>query len=88
MCFEANSHLCGCYVGMGAGLPKYNTINLEDLSIFSAEEEVTLEKLESFGLLNLSGRNSKLPLKVKYHNVHAVLCSATHSCQSVAVLSR
>ena len=54
-------YLCA---GMGAGLPKYNTINLGDLSLFKEGEVVTIEALEEKRFFNLSGRETKLPLKV------------------------
>ena len=49
---------------MSAGVPKYNIINLGDLSLFSQGEEVSLETLEEKNLLNVSGKEAKLPLKV------------------------
>jgi ribosomal protein L15 len=53
--------------GMSAGLPKYVTVNLDDLSEhFEAGQEVSLEALKAKGLLNTSGREDKLPLKVRY----------------------
>lgn len=56
--------LRGIAGGMGAGLPKYVVINLDDLEkYFNASEEVTLEKVKE-KILNVSGRESKLPLKV------------------------
>lgn len=57
--------LRGIAGGMGAGLPKYITVNLDDLTKhFTAGEEVSLEALKTKGLLNTSGREDKLPLKV------------------------
>ena len=50
---------------MGAGLPKFATINLGVLGMhYHAGEEVTLESLRQKRLLNVSGREAKLPLKV------------------------
>lgn len=50
---------------MSAGLPKYITVNLSTLSKkFSDGEEVSLESLTQKRMLNLSGREAKLPLKV------------------------
>ena len=50
---------------MGAGLPKFATINLGVLGMhYQAGEEVTLESLRQKRLLNVSGREAKLPLKV------------------------
>ena len=50
---------------MGAGLPKYVTINLGQLSKFSEGEEVTLQSLEQKRIFSLSGREDTLPLKVR-----------------------
>ena len=50
---------------MGAGLPKFNIVNLDDLSGFAADEVVTLEALEEKRILNPSGREARLPLKVE-----------------------
>jgi hypothetical protein len=52
--------------GMGAGLPKYVPVNLEDIEAagFKDGEEVSLESLKSKGLINPSGRERRLPLKV------------------------
>ena len=50
---------------MSAGLPKYITVNLSTLSKkFTDGEEVSLESLTQKRMLNLSGREAKLPLKV------------------------
>lgn len=51
---------------MHAGLPKYIPINLKDIagSGFKEGEEVSLETLKQKGLINPSGREKKLPLKV------------------------
>jgi large subunit ribosomal protein L15 len=56
--------LRGIAGGMGAGLPDYVTVNLRDLKLFAEGEEVTLESLQEKRILNLSGRETKLPLKV------------------------
>merc|ERR1712046_308501 len=51
--------------GMGAGLPTFVVVNLDDLEQgFSAEEVVTLETLASKRILNCTGADRKLPLKV------------------------
>jgi large subunit ribosomal protein L15 len=51
---------------MGAGLPKYNVINLADLEKhFEAGSTVDLAAIEQKNILNISGRESKLPLKVR-----------------------
>ena len=50
---------------MSAGLPKYITVNLSTLGQkFTDGEEVSLESLTQKRMLNLSGREAKLPLKV------------------------
>jgi hypothetical protein len=52
--------------GMAAGLPKYVVVNLSDLEkSFEAGETVNLEAVKAKGLLNISGRDSQLPLKVR-----------------------
>jgi large subunit ribosomal protein L15 len=56
--------LRGIAGGMSAGLPDYVTINLSDLKNFVEGEEVSLESLQERRILNLSGRSTKLPLKV------------------------
>ena len=56
--------LKGIAGGMGAGVPDYVTVNLRDLKSFSEGEEVSLQSLQEKGLLNLSGRDARLPLKV------------------------
>lgn len=49
---------------MGAGLPDFVVVNLYDLERhFAANEEVTLEAIKS-KVMNISGRECKLPLKV------------------------
>lgn len=51
---------------MSAGLPKYIPVNLKDLEEagFQEGEEVSLESLKNRGLINPSGRERRLPLKV------------------------
>lgn len=51
---------------MRAGLPKYVPVNLKDIEAagFQEGEEVSLESLKTKGLINPSGRERKLPLKV------------------------
>lgn len=59
------------HAGMSAGLPKYITVNLSTLSKkFSDGEEVSLESLTQKRMLNLSGREAKLPLKVLLKLLH------------------
>ena len=59
---------------MRAGLPKYVPVNLKDIETagFEDGDEVSLETLKQKGLINPSGRERKLPLKVC---VSKLLCS-------------
>ncbi|XP_024362970.1 large ribosomal subunit protein uL15c [Physcomitrium patens] len=57
--------LRGIAGGMGAGLPKYVAVNLTDIAAsFEEGEEVSLEALKERRVLNPSGRDRKLPLKI------------------------
>lgn len=56
--------LKGIAGGMGAGLPKYVTVNLSDLVLYGPGEEVSIESLAERGIINPSGRDRLLPLKV------------------------
>ncbi|KAK2635181.1 hypothetical protein Ddye_029973 [Dipteronia dyeriana] len=58
--------LRGIAGGMHAGLPKYVPVNLKDIAEagFEEGEEVSLETLKKKGLINPSGRERKLPLKI------------------------
>jgi len=58
--------LKGIAGGMHAGLPKYVPVNLKDIETagFQEGEEVSLETLKKKGLINPSGRERRLPLKV------------------------
>eukprot|EP00898_Chlorokybus_atmophyticus_P004826 jgi/Chlat1/5344/Chrsp35S05270 len=56
--------LRGIAGGMGAGLPKFVTVNLRDVSRFEANSEVSLEALVEMGVLKPQGRERKLLLKV------------------------
>lgn len=58
--------LRGIAGGMHAGLPKYVPVNLKDIASagFQEGEEVSLETLKEKGLINPSGRERRLPLKV------------------------
>lgn len=58
--------LRGIAGGMRAGLPKYVPVNLKDIAEagFQEGEEVSLESLKKKGLINPSGRERKLPLKI------------------------
>lgn len=54
---------------MGAGLPKYVVVNLSDLEkSFDSGAEVTLDAIREKNILNISGREAKLPLKVGVMN--------------------
>ncbi|MED6194497.1 60S ribosomal protein L15 [Stylosanthes scabra] len=58
--------LRGIAGGMHAGLPKYVHVNLRDIedAKFQEGEEVSLETLKEKGVINPSGRERKLPLKI------------------------
>ncbi|KAL8052868.1 hypothetical protein ABFX02_05G033400 [Erythranthe guttata] len=58
--------LRGIAGGMRAGLPKYVPVNLKDIAEagFEEGEEVSLESLKMKGLINPSGRERRLPLKI------------------------
>ncbi|KDP29412.1 hypothetical protein JCGZ_18333 [Jatropha curcas] len=58
--------LRGIAGGMHAGLPKYVPVNLKDIEAagFQEGEEVSLETLKERGLINPSGRERRLPLKI------------------------
>lgn len=58
--------LRGIAGGMHIGLPKYVPFNLRDLARggFKDGDEISLESLKSRGLINPSGRERKLPLKI------------------------
>ncbi|GBF94308.1 50S ribosomal protein chloroplastic [Raphidocelis subcapitata] len=57
--------LRGIAGGMSAGLSKYVVVNLDDLDkAFDSGAEVTVEAVAEKGLLNISGRDTKLGLKV------------------------
>ena len=49
---------------MPAGVPRFVTINVGQLAAFKADEEVSLETLQAKRILNVSGKEAKLPLKV------------------------
>lgn len=51
--------------GMSAGVPKYVVVNLKQISEkFADGEEVNLQTVQEKGLFKLTGRESRLPLKV------------------------
>ncbi|XP_065880711.1 large ribosomal subunit protein uL15c [Euphorbia lathyris] len=58
--------LRGIAGGMRAGLPKFVPVNLKDIEElgFQEGEEVSLETLKEKGLINPSGRERRLPLKI------------------------
>ncbi|XP_074274866.1 large ribosomal subunit protein uL15c [Silene latifolia] len=58
--------LRGIAGGMSAGLPKYVPVNLRDIEVagFKDGEEVSLESLKDKGIINPSGRERRLPLKI------------------------
>lgn len=58
--------LRGIAGGMHAGLPKYVPVNLKDIEAagFQEGEEVSLDSLKKKGLINPSGRERRLPLKI------------------------
>lgn len=57
--------LRGIAGGMSAGLPKYVTVNLSEIEkAFEAGATVDLQTVQDKKLLNISGRETKLPLKV------------------------
>ncbi|KAJ0667470.1 putative ribosomal protein L18e/L15P [Helianthus annuus] len=58
--------LRGIAGGMHAGLSKYVPVNLKDIETagFQEGEEVSLESLKEKGLINPSGRERRLPLKI------------------------
>lgn len=51
---------------MHAGLPKFVPVNIKDIESagFQEGDEISLESLKKKGLINPSGRERKLPLKV------------------------
>ncbi|KAJ1402974.1 Ribosomal protein L15, conserved site [Sesbania bispinosa] len=58
--------LKGIAGGMHAGLPKYVHVNLRDIedARFQDGDEVSLETLKEKGVINPSGRERRLPLKI------------------------
>jgi hypothetical protein len=48
---------------MRAGLPDFVLVNVADLAKLEAGSEVTLESLKEQGVITVSGRDRKLPLK-------------------------
>ncbi|XP_057963392.1 large ribosomal subunit protein uL15c [Malania oleifera] len=58
--------LKGIAGGMHAGLPKFVPVNLKDIEDagFLEGDEVSLESLKKKGLINPSGRERRLPLKI------------------------
>lgn len=62
---------------MRSGLPKYLPVNIKDIETagFQEGDEVSLETLKQKGLINPSGRERKLPLKVSFPNLLILLLS-------------
>ena len=60
--------------GMKAGVSKFVTINVGELGIYEEGEEVSLNTLAEKNLLTVSGRQSRLPLKVRPSLHAAVWC--------------
>ncbi|XP_020590462.1 50S ribosomal protein L15, chloroplastic [Phalaenopsis equestris] len=58
--------LRGIAGGMRAGLPKFVPVNLKDIEAagFKEDDEVSLESLKKKGVINPSGRERSLPLKI------------------------
>ncbi|XP_072972563.1 large ribosomal subunit protein uL15c [Typha angustifolia] len=58
--------LRGIAGGMHAGLPKFVPVNLKDIANagFQEGDEISLESLKARGLINPSGRERRLPLKI------------------------
>eukprot|EP00262_Sarcandra_glabra_P003126 TRINITY_DN13627_c0_g1_i1.p1 TRINITY_DN13627_c0_g1~~TRINITY_DN13627_c0_g1_i1.p1 ORF type:complete len:276 (+),score=31.63 TRINITY_DN13627_c0_g1_i1:40-828(+) len=58
--------LRGIAGGMHAGLPKFVPVNLKDIEAagFQDGDEISLESLKQKRLINPSGREAKLPLKI------------------------
>ncbi|KAM7464333.1 hypothetical protein LguiA_032454 [Lonicera macranthoides] len=58
--------LRGIAGGMRAGLPKFVPVNLKDIATagFQEGDEVSLESLKQKGLINPSGRERRLPIKI------------------------
>ncbi|XP_021723805.1 50S ribosomal protein L15, chloroplastic-like [Chenopodium quinoa] len=58
--------LRGIAGGMRAGLPKYVPVNLRDIEVagFKEGEEVSIKSLKEKGIINPSGRERRLPLKI------------------------
>lgn len=54
---------------MSAGVPKHVVINLHQLAAFKESEEVTLDILKERHILNVSGKDAKLPLKVQLNRL-------------------
>ena len=62
--------------GMSAGIPRFVTVNLQQLNQkFQDGDQVDLDTLQQKGLLNLSGREASLPLKVCFRPFLRLLCT-------------
>ena len=65
---------------MSAGLPKFVVVNLDDLEkAFDANAEVDIAAIEEKGLLNISGRDAKLGLKVRARGAAAAPAAAARA---------
>ena len=53
---------------MSAGVPKHVVVNLHQLAAFKESEEVSLDILKEKRILNVSGKEARLPLKVRTSN--------------------
>lgn len=53
------------HAGMSAGVPKHVVVNLRQLAAFKESEEISLDLLKQKNILNVSGKEAKLPLKVR-----------------------
>ena len=77
--FVADRTRCAAPAGMSAGVQDYVTINLSTLaSAFGADEVVTIGALQEKRILNLSGREAKLPLKVRTRAQTIMRSDLTH----------
>lgn len=76
---------------MRVGLPKYVHVNLSDIedARFQEGEEVSLETLKEKGVINPSGRERKLPLKVPiscwFNDTQILSLVLSYSCFSKIV---
>lgn len=70
--------------GMPKGEPSYVIVNLKDIDKrYKAGEEVTLESLKEKGIVRATGKEAKLPLKVRAIHGAWLLCCAKHVVPSM-----